>query len=69
MTVDQIANAILPAIYAEYFSGCREYGGGPEDEHWRKGLAKDAYAMADAMLAEKAERESLKQIESEVQNG
>lgn len=48
---DVVALAILPAIYAEYFAGCREAGSGPQDEHWREGLALDAYMMADAMLA------------------
>lgn len=48
---DKFAVAVLPAIYAEYFAGCREQGTGPQDEHWREGLALDAYKMADAMLA------------------
>jgi len=50
-TRDKFALAALPAIYAEYFAGCREQGTGPQDEHWREGLALDAYMMADAMLA------------------
>lgn len=45
---DEIAIAILPAIYAEYFSGCRDHG---VDEHYREGLALDAYLMADAMIS------------------
>lgn len=48
---DVIALGILPAVYAEYFAGCREQGTGPQDEHWREGLALDAYMMADAMIA------------------
>lgn len=47
---DEFAMSILPAIYAEYFASCREQGTGPQDEHWRIGLALDAYMMADAML-------------------
>ncbi len=50
-TRDEFALAVLPAIYAEFFAGCRDSGGGPQDEHWREGLALDAYRMADAMLA------------------
>lgn len=55
---DKIAMSILPAIYAEYFAACREQGTGPQDEHWREGLALDAYIMADAMLAMRGARVS-----------
>jgi hypothetical protein len=48
---DEFAMRVLSAIYAEFFAGCREQGVGPKDEHWREGLAIDAYAMADAMIA------------------
>ncbi len=48
---DEMALAILPAIYTEYFADCRFNGTGPQDETWRLGIAIDAYRMADAMLA------------------
>ena len=59
---DKFAVAVLPAIYAEYFAGCREQGTGPQDEHWREGLALDAYMMADAMLAMRCARVTDNQI-------
>ena len=61
-TRDKFAMAALPAIYAEYFAGCREQGTGPQDEHWREGLARDAYMMADAMLAVRGSRVTDKQL-------
>lgn len=48
---DQIAAAILPAIYTDYGAHCRQFGTGPQDEHWREELALEAYKMADAMIA------------------
>lgn len=51
---DKFALSILPAIYTEYFAKLCASGTGPQDEHWRKGLALDAYSMADAMLAVKS---------------
>lgn len=33
------------------------------DEHWRTGLAKDAYAMADAMLAVRGEEQPATTVE------
>ena len=59
---DKFAVAVLPAIYAEYFAGCREQGTGPSDEHWREGLALDAYMMADAMLDMRCARVTDNQI-------
>jgi len=47
---DEIAVAVLPAVYANYWrdvataeTSC--------DEHWREGLAMEAYDLADAMIA------------------
>lgn len=48
---DKFALSILPAIYAEYCAELRATSTGPQDEHWREGLAIDAYMMADAMLS------------------
>lgn len=48
---DKIAIAVFPAIYKEYFDEIRSSGISKMDEHWREGLAIDAYAMADAMIA------------------
>jgi hypothetical protein len=47
---DEIAVAVLPAIYKEYFDEFRN-SGGKIDEKWREGLALDAYMLADAMIA------------------
>lgn len=45
---DYFAAKVLPAVYAE---AVREMNiSGYPDEHWRIGIALDAYAMADAML-------------------
>jgi hypothetical protein len=48
---DYFAAAALPAIYSESVA-IMEKEGFP-DEAWRTGIAMDAYAMADAMLAER----------------
>jgi len=61
-TRDKFAMAALPAIYAEYFAGCREQGTGPQDEHWREGLARDAYMMADAMITMREAKASDEQL-------
>jgi hypothetical protein len=52
---DQIAIAVLPAIYADYVTLCRNLKVGM-DEFWREGLALDAYHMADAMIAVRTSR-------------
>lgn len=48
---DQIAVAMLPAIYMDYGAHCRKSGIGPQNEHWREEIALEAYKMADALLA------------------
>ena len=47
---DQFAIAILPAIYRDTCIEWREIGTGPVDEHWRDGLALEAYWKTDEML-------------------
>lgn len=49
---DEIAIAVLPAVYAGYF---RE-NNTCIDENWREGLAADAYALADSMLTIRSTR-------------
>ncbi|HRF88256.1 MAG TPA: hypothetical protein PK244_06620 [Pseudomonadales bacterium] len=46
---DEIAAKVLPAIYELFWKDV--CSGRPLDEHWREGVALDAYMMADAMLA------------------
>lgn len=46
---DEIAAKVLPIIYERFWK--TGYSGMPIDEHWREGIALDAYMMADAMLA------------------
>jgi len=48
---DYFAAQALPAVYVE---ACKEMDKTGYPEHWKKGVALDAYAMADAMLAERA---------------
>ena len=45
---DYFAAKALPAAYADYCESARKIG---FDEGWKMGVALDAYAMADAMLA------------------
>ena len=51
---DQIMMAVLPAVYAEFWRG---YHAGefslPED--WHRGIAIDAYAIADAAMEVRGE--------------
>ena len=56
---DEIALALLPAIYAEYWAYHRYAGTGPEDERWREGLCLDAYLMADTMIAMSGKKTSI----------
>jgi hypothetical protein len=44
---DYFAIQVLPAIYKNYANNARSEGW---DFEWRKGLALDAYKMADAMM-------------------
>ena len=46
---DEIAAKVLPAIYERFWKDVD--AGMPIDDHWREGVALDAYMMADAMLA------------------
>lgn len=45
---DYFAAKVLPAVYADYCDSAQKIG---FDEQWQVGVALDAYAMADAMLA------------------
>ena len=45
---DYFAARVMPAVYSEYCSSAEKVG---FDEGWMMGVAMDAYAMADAMLA------------------
>ena len=45
---DYFAAKAMPAVYSEYCSSAEKVG---FDEGWMMGVAMDAYAMADAMLA------------------
>jgi len=47
---DYFAAKILPAVYSDY---CKDADIQGYVEGWRIGVAKDAYAMADAMLVER----------------
>ena len=47
---DYFAAKAMPACYYEVCREC-DISGWPED--WKTGVAMDAYAMADAMLAER----------------
>lgn len=47
---DYFAAKALPAVYSDYCTSARALG---FDEDWKTGVAIDAYAMADAMLAER----------------
>lgn len=47
---DYFASKAMPACYYEVCREC-DISGWPED--WKTGVAMDAYAMADAMLAER----------------
>lgn len=47
---DYFAAKILPTVYSDY---CKEADNVGYVEGWRIGVAKDAYMMADAMLAER----------------
>lgn len=49
---DKLAAKVMPAAYADYREHVRTTG--YCDENWRTGIALDAYAMADAMLAARA---------------
>ena len=44
---DYFAAKVMPAVYADYVDSARKIG---FDEGWMDGVARDAYAMADAML-------------------
>ena len=45
---DYFAAKAMPAVYSEYCSSAEKVG---FDEGWMMGVAMDAYAMADAMIA------------------
>lgn len=45
---DHFAAAAMPALLADYCESAQKVG---FDEQWQMGVAMDAYAMADAMLA------------------
>ena len=45
---DEFAKAVLPACYGAAIKALENEG--YPDEHWRVGVALDAYQMADAML-------------------
>lgn len=48
---DEFAAKILPTVYSDY---CKDADVQGYVEGWRTGVAKDAYMMADAMLAERS---------------
>lgn len=48
---DYFAAQALSAVYVE---ACKEMDKTGYPEHWKTGVAVDAYAMADAMLVERA---------------
>lgn len=60
---DQFAATILPAIYADYQTFCREYGGN-RGENWREEIVLEAYKMADAMIAIRSAKVSTGQPDS-----
>jgi len=48
---DWYAGQVIPCVYATAMREAEQGSGLLQDEHWRTGLAADAYALADAMLA------------------
>lgn len=46
---DYFAAKAMPAIYTDFWTSVRNGEHGC-DERWAKGVARDAYALADAML-------------------
>lgn len=50
---DFFAAKALPALLADYCASAQKVG---FDEQWQMGVAMDAYAMADAMLAARKEK-------------
>lgn len=48
---DWFAGQALPAVYKE---ACRDFDQKGYPEHWRYGVAQDAYVLADAMIALRA---------------
>jgi hypothetical protein len=48
---DYFAAKAIPSVYATAMREAEQGSGLFQDEHWRIGLAADAYALADAMLA------------------
>lgn len=52
---DYFAAKAMPAVYSEYCSSAEKVG---FDEGWRNGVAMDAYAMADAMLAARGQEKT-----------
>jgi hypothetical protein len=47
---DWFASQAISAVYATAMREAEQGSGLLQDEHWRIGLAADAYKMADAML-------------------
>jgi len=47
---DWFAGLAMPAVYADAMHEARQGSGLMSDDQWRIGLARDAYALADAML-------------------
>jgi hypothetical protein len=48
---DWFAGQAISSVYATAMREAEQGSGLFQDEHWRIGLAADAYALADAMLA------------------
>jgi hypothetical protein len=48
---DWFAGQVIPSVYTTAMREAEQGSGLFQDEHWRIGLAADAYALADAMLA------------------
>ena len=50
---DKFADSVLPALYTGLVIDAMSGSGWPDN--WRAGIAHDAYAIADAMLAARGE--------------
>ncbi|UXC37154.1 hypothetical protein [Cupriavidus gilardii] len=48
---DELATKALPAVYRDLWDDVRAGRHGCVPEEWKMGVALDAYALADAMLA------------------
>lgn len=48
---DYFAAKAMPAVYRDFWDDVRAGRNGCVPEDWKMGIAIDAYAMADAMLA------------------